>query len=260
MPEVAGFGRQLFASMFSDDPAPEVNAAVVVAHPGDESVGASWLLTRMQPRASVYCLTGAPQACANGFSALSGAPVQILRATAFADATFAADVEDSVWLMAAATAVSKPRVLVTHMCEGENLDHDITAFAVHMTAKLLTSGGAPPLVIEFPSRQNGPEDAQGDSPRARAAEQAVRIEFGPESRQVKRRMLRRQGDEHALDRDVLRSESYLLTRAGNPAELLDESAQTYDDAPWCTVTRFRALTRSIATSLARASLVSSSRV
>jgi hypothetical protein len=260
MPDVAGFGRQLFASVFSDDPAPDVHAVVVVAHPGDESRGASWLLARMQPRASVFCLTGEPQSCPAGVSLAPPAAVQVLRPGPFSDAHFSSEVEELVWLTAAAASMSRPRVLVTHMCEGENLDHDVTAFAVHMTARLLTSGGLPPLVIEFPGRQDGSDPVHTDASRHLAAEHAVRIEFGPESRKLKRRLLRTQGDGAALAGELLRSECYLLARSGNPAEVLSESHDAYLDAPWCTPTRLRSVTRSVASALGSAILMPSARV
>jgi hypothetical protein len=50
-------GCSLFTAMFSDEPVPDVEAAVVVAHPGNESANASWLLVRLGERASVFCLT-----------------------------------------------------------------------------------------------------------------------------------------------------------------------------------------------------------
>ena len=48
---------ELLEHVFSDDPAPDIHAAVVVSHAGDECLGASWLLSRLCDRASVFRLT-----------------------------------------------------------------------------------------------------------------------------------------------------------------------------------------------------------
>ena len=59
-------GMNLFAALFSDEPVPGVEAAIVMAHPGDEAVSASWLMVRLHERASVYCLTRASHGCPCG--------------------------------------------------------------------------------------------------------------------------------------------------------------------------------------------------
>ena len=59
-------GMNLFVALFSDEPVPGVEAAIVMAHPGDEAVSASWLMVRLNERASVYCLTRASHGCPGG--------------------------------------------------------------------------------------------------------------------------------------------------------------------------------------------------
>ena len=59
-------GMNLFVALFSDEPVPGVEAAIVMAHPGDEAVSASWLMVRLHERASVYCLTRASHGCPGG--------------------------------------------------------------------------------------------------------------------------------------------------------------------------------------------------
>lgn len=34
-------GRRVFTAMFSDEPVPDIAAAIAVAHPGDEAISAS---------------------------------------------------------------------------------------------------------------------------------------------------------------------------------------------------------------------------
>jgi len=171
----------------------------------------------------------------------------------------AEDLEHLVWLTISALTSLQPRVLVTHACAGHNLNHDATAFAVHMTARLMTRTGAtPPLVVEFP--QNSTSAASEEERLAILARQAVRVEFGPQSRRVKRRMLQCHGEDHvALDGDMFLSESYFLGNTGNALDALDGASGAYHDAPWCTIDDFKRQARKAARVLNRAVLSSPSR-
>ena len=273
-PDPGPAGPDLFTAMFSDDPVPDVQAAIVVAHPGDESVSASWLMVRLQDRASVYCLARTSHGCPAGLSHSSspaieyarGAAVATLAATAVAgvppdrchnlglrESELAHDLEMLVWLTMAVVTSAKPRLFVTHACEGRNLDHDATAFAVHMTARLLARcGGLAPLVVEVPQHLAlADRDAHGLT----LARYAVRIEFGPESKKVKRRMLQCHGDTAAaIEANTLHSESYLLAPAGNPLEALAQTDGPYFDAPWCQVADFRREAREVEAALTLAVL------
>lgn len=271
-------GSSLFTAMFSDEPVPDVEAAIVVAHPGDESLNASWLMVRLQEHASVFCLTKVAHGCAGRLpldSALNPAAVASARTIAAArlagvpedrchnlglsESELARDLESLVWLTTAAVVPLQPRMLVTHCCEGENLDHDATAFAVHMTARLLMrGGGVAPMVVECPHRHDA-ADAPTDEALALAARQAVCVEFGPESRKVKRRMLRCHVAMPSIDIDTLHGESYILAKMGNPAEHLVSSTRSYVDAPWCGVADFRRNAQQVAASLQRAMLTTPSR-
>jgi hypothetical protein len=168
------------------------------------------------------------------------------------------DLETLVWLTTAAVTVLQPRVMVTHACEGHDLDHDATAFAVHMTAKLMTrAGGVAPVVIEVP-RPRGAQEAVGED--FMTARQAVRIEFGPGSRKVKRRMLQCHGDElSGIARCTLQSESYVLATDADPLDGLATAGGAYLNAPWCQVADFRRNARGVASSLSLALLSSPSR-
>ncbi len=271
-------GANLFSSVFSDEPVPDVEAAIVVAHPGDETLSASWLLVRLQERASVFCLTSASRGCPSGFSgagagefsapqagagtiaaaALAGVPADRCLNLGLSEGELAHDLETLVWLTTAAVTAMRPRVLVTHACEGHNLDHDATAFAVHMTARLMTrSGPAAPVVIEVPRRRSAGELNRQDFLIPR---QGVKIEFGPESRKVKRRMLQCHCDEEAFfDSRTLQSESYVLATDGNPLDGLGAATGAYVDAPWCPIAHFRRDARDVASALSLAVLSPPSR-
>jgi LmbE family N-acetylglucosaminyl deacetylase len=254
-------GSTLFTAVFSDEPLPDIEAAIVVAHPGDEAVSASWVMVRLQERASVYCLTRASHGCPNGLgtiaaAAVAGVPAERCLNLGLAPRELACDLEALVWLTAAAVTALRPRVLVTHACEGHSLDHDATAFAVHMTARLMMRSGAAPVVVEVPRHRMAP-DSPGDDYLARPA---VRIEFGPESRKVKRRMLQCHPDEPPpADGLHLHSESYVLASDANPLEGLSGATGAYPDAPWCQIADFRQNARNVVSALSLAVLSPPSR-
>lgn len=275
--DTAPTGAGLFSSVFSDEPVPDVAAAIVVAHPGDETLSASWLMVRLQERASVFCLTSASHGCPSGLSgrnaielppqggagtiaaaAVAGVPANRCLNLGLSEGELAHDLETLVWLTTAAVTALRPRVLVTHACEGHNLDHDATAFAVHMTARLMTrSGTAAPVVIEVPRRRIAGESTGQDSLITR---QGVKIEFGPESRKVKRRMLQCHCDEQGLiDSRTLQSESYVLATDANPLDGLGTGTGKYVDAPWCGIADFRRDARDVASALSLAVLSAPSR-
>src|SRR5687768_7879125 len=103
-PDPSGAGRNLFTAVFSDEPIPDIEAAIVVAHPGDEAVSASWLMVRLQDRASVYCLTkeahGRPGTAAA--AALAGVPAERCHNLGLSASELARDLETLVWLTTAA--------------------------------------------------------------------------------------------------------------------------------------------------------------
>ena len=113
-------GMNLFAALFSDEPMPGVEAAIVMAHPGDESVSASWLMVCLHERASVYCLTRASHGCPGGVietcarhgvrvaanatiasAALAGVPKGRCHTFGLRESEFARDLASLVWLIAA---------------------------------------------------------------------------------------------------------------------------------------------------------------
>ena len=259
--DLGATGHNLFTSVFSDEPVPDIEAAIVVAHPGDEAVSASWVMARLQERASVYCLTKGIHGCRGGTvaaAALAGVPAERCHNLGMSESELARDLETLVWLTTAAVTAMQPRVLVTHACEGNNLDHDATAFAVHMTAKLMTRAGiAAPVVVELPSRHDGghPQSDEALLP----ARQAVKIQFGPESRKVKRRMLQCHGDIDAPLSTTLNSEAYVLATSSNPLDSLVHAIGVYPDAPWCEVAEFRRQARGVAGYLSLAVLSTPSR-
>ena len=261
-PDAGASGRSLFTSVFSDEPVPDIEAAIVVAHPGDESISASWVMVRLQERASVYCLTKGMSGGSGTIAAaaLAGVPAARCHNLGLSEAELARDLETLVWLTTAAVTSLRPRVLVTHACEGKNLAHDATAFAVHMTARLMTrSGSAAPVVVELPSQRLAAQ-TEADAATLLPARQAVKIEFGPESRKVKRRMLQcHRALEAPVESVTLTSEAYVLATSNNPLDSLASASGPYPDSSWCGVDDFRREARNVASSLSLAVLSTPSR-
>ena len=167
----------------------------------------------------------------------------------------ARDLESLVWLTTATVSAVQPRVLITHACQGRDLNHDATAFAVHMTARLMTrSGVGAPVVVEVGPHGRHPE-ALGLLPD----KPAVKIEFGPESRKVKRRMLRCHEISRGPSLAAHDSESYVLATPSSPLDKLAMASGPYLDAGWCRTEDFRRHARDVAISLSSAVLSTPSR-
>ncbi len=155
------------------DPLRPPRTLLVLAHPDDETVGASSRLTRIEVAALVYVTDGAPRdgrdARAAGFAtieeyaqtrhaealrALAHAGISSERAAfldypdqqaAFRLLPLTADLRR--WILA-----TRPEIVLTHPYEGGHPDHDAVAFAVHAAvATLAREGDTTPVVIEFTS-------------------------------------------------------------------------------------------------------------
>ena len=148
-------------------------AAFVMAHPDDETVGASFLLSRATDPLMVYVTDGAPRdgedARASGFSTpedYAGARKQELRAALsvaghpearihFLDIPDQQASENLAPLASSLVELLRteaPEIVVTHPYEGGHPDHDAAAFGVHTAQALLQrEGHAVPAVVEMTS-------------------------------------------------------------------------------------------------------------
>jgi LmbE family N-acetylglucosaminyl deacetylase len=184
---------------------------MVLAHPDDETIGASSRLTRIETAGFIYATDGAPRdgrdaqaaGCstwvkyarlrrAEAWHALAHAGISSEHAV-FLDypdqqatlrlVPLTADLRR--WILATC-----PEVVLTHPYEGGHPDHDAVAFAVHAAvAALSREGRASPVVIEFASYH-----ASGDSwifseflPAPNAVKRVIRLT--PEGQALKQRLL-----------------------------------------------------------------------
>ena len=254
-------GQELLEAVFSDDPAPDIHAVVVVSHPGDECLGASWLLSRLYDRTSVFRLTTCGESDTPDAITMTGLPAERCQNLGLESGSLGKDLESLTWLVSAAVKILSPRLLITHASEGVNLDHDAVAFAVQMTALMLPRFGiAAPLVVEFQCHHDGPEAVHHDA-AAPTWEQGVRVDFGPDSRRLKEEILRSQlGSMRTIHHSALRSEIYRPQAGTQVTQHPDHFARRYHDAPWCTVRDFRSNATTVARSFAQTGLIAASSV
>ena len=200
---------------------------LVGAHPDDETIGASWLLSR-GPRLSVVQITdGAPHdqkfwpasalgSCAStpstreGYAALRRQETEAALALVglgadrilnlgFADQTAAFALVACVRALRALFAATAPAVIVTHAYEGGHPDHDAAAFAVRAAASLRArEGGAQPWIVEMSSYHRAEGALCTGTFLPHRGPVAVRALSAAE-RALKRRMFAR----YASQRDVL---------------------------------------------------------
>ncbi len=160
-------------------------ALVLVAHPDDETLGASALLAALGPAAHVVHVTdGAPRAMGDAEHAgcATREAYAALRreecAAALALAGLGASqheslgvVDQEAWRDLAGLARRvralverlRPALLVTHPYEGGHPDHDATAFAAHAACALTAAdgggrdGAGPPALVEQTSYHASPD-------------------------------------------------------------------------------------------------------
>lgn len=162
---------RLCAEVQGSYPAPP--AAIVVAHPDDECLGAGSRLPWLRRAAFVHVTDGAPRdlrdATAAGFATREEYALErrceLKRALALAgivpDQTLElgyADQESSLHLGELPQVLAKifralqPEMVLTHPYEGGHPDHDATAFGVQAACRLLAAQQFPvPVVIEMTS-------------------------------------------------------------------------------------------------------------
>lgn len=183
-------------------------AAIVVAHPDDETIGAGAQLSRFSDLTVVHVTDGAPRsgvdAMALGFSgpatyaaarrlelesamALAGIEPERLVALNWPDQ------EASAHMVEIATELggilNGAEIVITHVYEGGHPDHDATAFATHAACRLIGRNGDPPCIVEIPLYRAGERGWSVQSFTPGSGPPEVIVALHGSEREMKRHML-----------------------------------------------------------------------
>ncbi|MEH3145043.1 MAG: PIG-L family deacetylase [Methylobacterium frigidaeris] len=163
-------------------------AALVVAHPDDESIGCGAQLPRLRGLTLIH-VTGAGRRLTelDAALALAGVPESRRLALAYPDGGVAEAMTGLARRLAALFAERGITVALTHACEGGHSDHDAVALAVAGARRLL---GADRLgVIEMPFYHAGPDgfEAGGFLP-ATPPRRAIALHLDPDDCALKARL------------------------------------------------------------------------
>ncbi|PTY08078.1 PIG-L family deacetylase [Opitutaceae bacterium EW11] len=212
------------------DEGPEPRTLFVFAHPDDETVGASFLVSRLPDSLLVYVTDGAPRdgldAKASGFATAgayararrretaaalghAGVPAGHIRFLDIVDQEAVHNLGPLTRELLALIRDFAPEAILTHPYEGGHPDHDATAFAVHAACALLErEGRAAPAIMEMTSYHNrNGAFAFGDF-LDNSESEVIHVPLENGQRELKQRMI----DSHPSQNRVLRSVAVAFER------------------------------------------------
>jgi LmbE family N-acetylglucosaminyl deacetylase len=225
---------------------------VLAAHPDDEVIGASWLLTQLSEVHVLHVTDGTPLAGAawravGGRTALESAGIrraELLEAMAVAGIPPSScarlgltegeawrDLDTLVWGVVDAFMTWAPDLLLTHAYEGGHPDHDAAAFAAQAAVRVLSRMHLPvPALAEFTSYHRGDDGGLVTGEFLPDPQPVFAVELGPDDRRRKRAMLRafasrkRVLDTFTVDHEYYRAAPrYDFTRAPHAGPLFYET-------------------------------------
>ena len=250
-PEYSAAAGQAFLAALIDPARDKIpcRAAVVVAHPDDETLGCGSLLSRISELTLIHVTDGAPRngddAARHGFAspqayaaarraeleqatAMAGLPTDRLVALGWSDQEASLHVVGIAHELARRLAGTD--VVLTHAFEGGHPDHDAAALAVRGACHLLGTGAAP-AVIEMPLYRAGPDGWAVQGFADTAGE--VVLELTPEEQGLKQAMLAAfQTQRNVLTRFSSATERYRPAPAHDFSELPNGGELLYEIQYW----------------------------
>jgi LmbE family N-acetylglucosaminyl deacetylase len=162
---------RMLERLCSSDGGKGPSTVIIVAHPDDETIGASSIISQLNQVTIIHVTDGAPcnmhDARAAGFAtrreyanarreeclsamALAGVMKQNVIELGISDQEASLEVDGIANRLAEVLRYLEPDVVLTHAYEGGHPDHDATAFAVHSAHWLLEREGlTPPAMFEL---------------------------------------------------------------------------------------------------------------
>lgn len=168
--ELRALAHELFPDLAARE---ELRWLVVAAHPDDETIGATWVLSRSDSAVVLHVTDGAPEDRAlwppeapgsrEGYArlrsqevsaalALAGVGPERVHRLGFADQKACLALAELSLQVAEVLAAQRPDIVLVHPYEGGHPDHDAAAFAVRAAALLFErTGVAGPRIAEMTS-------------------------------------------------------------------------------------------------------------
>lgn len=164
-PEATTAGERRLAALLERlvpgwGPALVARPCVLAAHPGDEALGATWLLACTASQVRVLHLTDGGRPAPGGARPRRDEALEALACVGVVPAQvrcLGASAREAAFALAALTEAlaarlraEVPTLLLVQPYEGGHPDHDAAAFVAHAAAeRLRREGGAPPVLLEM---------------------------------------------------------------------------------------------------------------
>lgn len=249
--------------------APAAPLLVLAAHPDDETLGASWLLSHGSGCHVAHLTDGAPaspalrspqapasreeyarlrggEACAA--LELAGLPPERLHRLGAVDQEAVWHLVELSWRLVALLTELRPAVLVTHPYEGGHPDHDATAFVARAAVSLLQRESRLPLALVEMTSYHGREgrlEVGEFLPLPMGGAAVSSVYLSQQARALKRRMLACFGSQaqvlaaFALECERFRAAPHHdFSRPPHAGELYYEARGWMRGAHWCEQARW----------------------